>query len=104
MGWLLRQGTHAVDVGSEAFPLAFSPDGRWLVSGDDGSKSLTVWDADTLERRGELRGHTEVLQDVAFGSDGKVVTASWDGTAKIWDLSRAVSSRRCGGTAVRSSA
>jgi WD40 repeat protein len=77
---------HAVDVGSPVFALAFSPDSRWLVSGDDGDKSLTVWDADTLERRGELRGHTDVIQDVAFGPDGKVVTASWDGTAKIWDL------------------
>jgi WD40 repeat protein len=76
----------AVDVGSEVFPLAFSPDGRWLVSGDDGDKSLIVWDADTLERRGVLRGHDDVIQDVAFGPDGKVVTASFDGTAKIWDL------------------
>jgi WD40 repeat protein len=76
----------AVDVGSEVFALAFSPDGRWLVSGDDGDNSLFIWDADTLERRGELRGHTKVIQDVAFGPDGTVVTASWDGTAKIWDL------------------
>ena len=33
-----------------------------------------------------LRGHTDVIQDLAFGPDGKVVTASCDGTAKIWDL------------------
>jgi WD40 repeat protein/class 3 adenylate cyclase len=77
---------HAVDVGSGVFALAFSPDGRWLVAGDDGDKSLTVWDADTLERRGELRGHTDVIQDVAFGPAGKVVTASFDATARIWDL------------------
>ncbi len=77
---------HAVDVGSPVPALAFSPDGRYLVSGDDGDKSLTVWDANTLERRGALRGHSDVIQDVAFGPAGKVVTASWDGTAKIWDL------------------
>jgi len=76
----------AVDVGSPAYALGFTPDGRWLVSGDDGDKSLTVWDGDTLERRGELRGHTDVIQDVAFSPAGKVVTASWDGTARIWDL------------------
>ena len=77
---------HAVDVGSAVFALAFSPDDRWLVSGDDGDESLAVWDADTLERRGELRGHTDLIQDVAFAPAGQVVTASWDGTAKVWDL------------------
>jgi WD40 repeat protein/class 3 adenylate cyclase/type II secretory pathway predicted ATPase ExeA len=77
---------HALDVGDPVFALAFSPDGRWLVAGDDGDESLTVWDADTLDRRGELRGHTDVIQDVAFGPDGTVVTASIDNTAKIWDL------------------
>jgi WD40 repeat protein/class 3 adenylate cyclase len=76
----------AVDVGSPTSALAFSPDGRYLVSGDDGDKALIVWDAETLERRGELRGHSDVIQDVAFAPDGTVVTASWDGTAKIWDL------------------
>jgi WD40 repeat protein/serine/threonine protein kinase len=76
----------AVEVGSSAYALAFSPDGRWLVSNNDRHQSLTVWDADSLERIGELRGHTDFVQDVAFAPDGKVVTGSFDGTAKIWDL------------------
>ncbi len=74
-----------VDAGSPAWGLAFSPDGRWLVS-EDNKKSLVVWDADSLERVGKLRGHTDPIQDLAFAPDGKVVTGSWDGTAKIWDL------------------
>jgi WD40 repeat protein len=51
-----------------------------------GLGAILVWDADTVERRGELRGHSDTIQDVAFGPDGKAVTASWDGAAKIWDL------------------
>ena len=77
----------AVDAGGPAFALAFSPDGRYLVSGDDFDKVLTVWDAETLEPRGrQLIGHTDLIQDVAFGLGETVVTASIDGTAKIWDL------------------
>jgi WD40 repeat protein/class 3 adenylate cyclase len=75
-----------LNVGSEAFAVAFSPDGRSLVTGDDDDQTVAVWDADTLERQGELRGHTSFIQEVAFGPGGKVVTASGDGTAKIWDL------------------
>ena len=87
--WDALSGTElrTVDTGTAAaFALAFSPDGRWLVSNDVSHNSLTVWDAETLERRGELRGHAEAIQDVAFAPDGTVVTASSDSTAKIWDL------------------
>jgi WD40 repeat protein/class 3 adenylate cyclase len=101
--WDASSGTevHAVDVIAPRSPrreaefegvvaLAFSPDGRWLVSDGVGrSRSLTVWDADTLERRWKLPGHAEVIQDVAFGPDGTVVTAGFDGTAKVWDLESA---------------
>ena len=77
---------HAIDVDDVPFALGFSPDGRWLVSDDAAADSLIVWDADTLERQRGLRGHTNYIQDVAFGPDGTVVTASGDNTAKIWDL------------------
>ncbi len=76
-----------VKVGAHGHGLGFSPDGRWLLAsiGDEGI--VAVFDAATLERRGELRGHTDYIQDIEFGPDGRVVTASRDGTAKIWDLS-----------------
>jgi WD40 repeat protein/class 3 adenylate cyclase len=73
-------------VGADAFGLGFSPDGRFLLAGLGLKEVVTIWDAETLEQRGELRGHTDYIQDLAFGPDGRVVTASGDGTAKIWDL------------------
>jgi len=65
--------------------VAFSPDGKRLVSGSyDGG--LKVWDAQTgLETR-TLKGHSNVVWSVAFSPDGKrLVSASEDGTVKVWD-------------------
>jgi WD40 repeat protein len=86
--WDLLTGTerHRLDVGADAFGLGFSPDGRYLLAGVGLDGVVTVWDADTLEQRGELVGHTDYIQALAFGPDGQVATASGDGTAKVWDL------------------
>jgi WD domain, G-beta repeat len=40
----------------------------------------------TAERVGELEGHAGYIQDVAFLGEDHVVSASGDGTAKVWDL------------------
>jgi WD40 repeat protein/class 3 adenylate cyclase len=76
-----------LEVGGEfgAYGLAFSPDGRWLLAGISLEWTVTIFDAATMERVGELEGHTDYIQDVAFLGDGSVVTASGDG-AKVWNL------------------
>ncbi|MEX2554736.1 MAG: AAA family ATPase [Actinomycetota bacterium] len=86
--WDASSGTKQgeFNVGSPPFALAFSPDGRSIVSGQDGDTILQIWDANTLKLRGKLSGHADIVQDVAFGRGGMLVTASWDGTAKIWDF------------------
>jgi WD40 repeat protein/class 3 adenylate cyclase len=66
--------------------LAYSPDGRWLLGGLGSKSVVTVWDAATLEPRGELKGHMDYIQDVAFGPNGRLATSSGDRTAKIWDF------------------
>jgi WD40 repeat protein len=45
-----------------------------------------VWDAETGHPLAILTGHTGLVDDAAFSSDGKrIVTASWDETARVWD-------------------
>src|SRR6185369_925603 len=62
--------------------VAFSPDGRWLVSA--GPITAGIWRTDT-EAYGYLRGHEGKLVGAAFTADGaRIVTASVDGTVRTW--------------------
>jgi WD40 repeat protein len=67
--------------------LAFSPDGKRLVTGSQSREGIAqVWDATTGQQILTLRGHTDYVKDVAFSPDGKrIVTGSFDGIAKVWD-------------------
>jgi len=80
MQFIGHEGSH---VGS----VAFSPDGKRIVTGS-WDRTARVWDAATGMKLMIMRGHGDSVQSVAFSPDGKrIVTGSWDRTARIWDLS-----------------
>ncbi len=96
----LAAGT-AASPGAEAFYRAvFSPDGKTVAVA--GSRDVRLWDAASgAERAFKLSGHTSVLRSVAYSADGRrIVTASADGTVRVWDAARgialAVASRHAG--------
>ncbi|HWB09890.1 MAG TPA: protein kinase [Pirellulales bacterium] len=68
--------------------LRFSPDGHWLA--EEGHDTSRVWDltaADPPATAIWLRGHTGIIQNVAFSQDGKwLATGSHDSTARVWNL------------------
>ncbi|KAH8598479.1 WD40-repeat-containing domain protein [Bisporella sp. PMI_857] len=65
--------------------VAFSPDGKQVVSGS-GDKTVRLWDAATGAALQTLEGHTDFVYFVAFSPDGKqIVSGSWDKIVQLWD-------------------
>jgi hypothetical protein len=65
--------------------VAFSPDGRRIVSGSNDS-TLKVWDTVTGQNLLSLEGHTSNVLSVVFSPDGRrIVSGSHDETVKVWD-------------------
>lgn len=77
-----------------SFALAFSPCGRYLVSGawwlrGKGIKKCPVrlWNVESGENIATFRGHCSDVQCLAFSPDGALLASgSFDGTILLWDM------------------
>ena len=66
--------------------VAFSPDGRLLVSASK-DRTIRLWRVDTQKQIAQLQGHTNWVHPVVFSADGKLLaSASRDNTARLWDV------------------
>ena len=66
--------------------VAFSPDGKYVVSGCSDT-TLRIWEVESGQEMHILEGHIDGVRSVAFSPDGKyVVSGSYDTTVRIWDV------------------
>ena len=68
-----------------AWSIAWSPDGKTIVSGDQGN-AVRFWDVATGMCKLTATEHTDQVSSVAWSPDGRTVaTGSRDKTVKLWD-------------------
>ncbi|PPQ92678.1 hypothetical protein CVT25_013985 [Psilocybe cyanescens] len=73
-------------VAGYACQVGFSPDGKWISSGD-GEGNVVFWDWKTGRIKSRLKAHSKVViaHEWLPHESSKVITASWDGLIKLWD-------------------
>jgi serine/threonine protein kinase/WD40 repeat protein len=67
---------------NEVLAIAFSPDGRRIVTGTD--HTVGVWDVAVGKLIQQLSGHAARIAGVAVAPDGYIVSADNTGTIKMW--------------------
>lgn len=84
-GWQVREiGHHDHFVRA----VVVTPDRKWAVSADE-DRQVWAWPLSPhdLDAPGiEFRGHTDAIYDLVVLADSSVVTASWDGDVRRWDI------------------
>ncbi len=80
---LARLGTVRWRHGASVFGLAYSPDGKTIVTAGLGGRALVLWDAATGK---EIRvfGGSSQPREVAFSPDGKMIATTQEG-GQLWD-------------------
>ncbi len=77
------------EIGGSITSLAFSPDGKRIISASD-DNTVRIWGVrlhPEIKKLRRLKGHTSEVYFTTFSPDGKqIVSASWDNTVRIWNV------------------
>jgi WD40 repeat protein/uncharacterized caspase-like protein len=77
----------SIDLIPKCVSVAFSPDGKQILSGSS-DKTIKLWDVASWREIRTFAGHEDAVTSLAFSPDGRqVLSGSNDGTVRLWDVS-----------------
>jgi len=84
--YLEHQDFEVLAVGENTITaVAFSSDGKRVLTGS-ADHTLRLWNATSLARDREFKGHSDAITSVAFSPNGqRILSGSKDRTVRLWD-------------------
>ncbi|MBY0526392.1 MAG: serine/threonine protein kinase [Gemmataceae bacterium] len=83
-----KQRPTSIPTTDSVYALAFAPDSTTVAVAH--GKTVILHDPTTAQPTGTLQGHGELVYALAYSSDGtRLLSASFDGTGKLWDVGTA---------------
>lgn len=79
---------HGNQIGKEIDSVAYSPDGKWAVSGAK-DRVIKFWNSKTFECHYTIGGNPGRIECMTFSPDGKTLVTGFGGvdfTIKLWEL------------------
>ncbi|GAB0492721.1 hypothetical protein MMPV_003990 [Pyropia vietnamensis] len=60
--------------------------GRTLLASGSADKTIRIWDPTTGECLCTMRGHTDAVCSLSAANGNRLVSSSWDKTARVWSI------------------
>jgi WD40 repeat protein len=88
--WDVRTGHESLVIKGKTGPvwsIAYSPDGKRIVTGSSGPDAVKLWDSSTAQRLLTLRVSGYSVRSVAYSPDGSSVAATDGDEIRVFDVS-----------------